>query len=244
MTIAERNEMVMDNIKLVTMVTKKMYCDPRAYYDKEDMWQVGVLGLIKAVQYFDPDKGFKFSTYAVPMIQGEIRRFCRDNFNQLRYTRAEIDAYAKIQQYGKDLEELTAEDLDNLGITPNQMAAVLSMTTRSLDYRIEGTKDSSTELSDLVADPNSRTDLSDESQLAEIEEFKNAILANYSESHRDLIDEWYYTTSLEVAVNQAYLGRKYRFSQAQVSRIIRKFKKEFKSILSRAGYDLPVCFSS
>ena len=66
----------MENIGLVYLVLKRF--QDRGY-ETEELFQIGTEGLIKAVERFDPGKGFAFSTYAVPMIMGEIRRFLRDD---------------------------------------------------------------------------------------------------------------------------------------------------------------------
>ena len=71
-----RNDVVMENIGLVYLVLKRF--QDRGY-GTEELFQIGTEGLIKAVERFDPGKGFAFSTYAVPMIMGEIRRFLRDD---------------------------------------------------------------------------------------------------------------------------------------------------------------------
>ena len=71
-----RNDVVMENIGLVYLVLKRF--QDRGY-ETEELFQIGTEGLIKAVERFDPGKGFAFSTYAVPMIMGEIRRFLRDD---------------------------------------------------------------------------------------------------------------------------------------------------------------------
>ena len=72
----ERDAVVEANIGLVYMVIKRFYgrgCET------EDLFQIGVIGLLKAVDKFDLSKELSFSTYAVPMIIGEIRRFLRDD---------------------------------------------------------------------------------------------------------------------------------------------------------------------
>ena len=71
-----RNDVVMENIGLVYLVLKRF--QDRGY-ETEELFQIGTEGLIKAVERFDPGKGFAFSTYAVPLIAGEIKRFLRDD---------------------------------------------------------------------------------------------------------------------------------------------------------------------
>ena len=72
----ERKRMVEENIGLIHMVLKRF---AGRGYEMEDLFQIGAIGLMKAVQRFDPTLGYSFSTYAVPVIIGEIRRFLRDD---------------------------------------------------------------------------------------------------------------------------------------------------------------------
>lgn len=73
---AARDSIVQENMGLVYMVAKR-FADRGV--EREELTQIGVIGLIKAVDKFDPAMGYTFSTYAVPLIMGEIRRFLRDD---------------------------------------------------------------------------------------------------------------------------------------------------------------------
>lgn len=73
---AKRDAFVTDNIGLVYMVLKRFQ---NRGLEMEDLFQIGVIGLMKAIDKFDTTMEFSFSTYAVPMIIGEIRRFLRDD---------------------------------------------------------------------------------------------------------------------------------------------------------------------
>ena len=75
MVTAERDEMISENIGLVHSIAKRFTGRGADY---EDLFQSGCVGLIKAVDNFDEEKGFAFSTYAVPVIMGEIKRIFRD----------------------------------------------------------------------------------------------------------------------------------------------------------------------
>ena len=90
-----RNQVVEGNIKLVLSVIKKFN---NRGEDLDDLFQVGALGLIKAIDNFDFSHGVKFSTYAVPMIIGEIRRYLRDN-SKIRISRSLKDIAYKTLQY-------------------------------------------------------------------------------------------------------------------------------------------------
>lgn len=90
-----RNEVVEGNLKLVLSVIKKFN---NRGEDLDDLFQVGTLGLIKAIDNFDFSHGVKFSTYAVPMIIGEIRRYLRDN-SKIRVSRSLKDIAYKALQF-------------------------------------------------------------------------------------------------------------------------------------------------
>lgn len=71
-----RDTLVEENVGLVWSIVKRF---TNRGYEPEDLFQIGVIGLIKAIDYFNMDFEVKFSTYAVPMITGEIKRFLRDD---------------------------------------------------------------------------------------------------------------------------------------------------------------------
>ena len=70
------NKLIEANLPLVTSISKKFI---NRGYDYEDIYQIGCMGLVKAINNFDDNYNVKFSTYAVPMIIGEIKRFLRDD---------------------------------------------------------------------------------------------------------------------------------------------------------------------
>ena len=70
------NRLIEANLPLVTSISKKFI---NRGYDYEDIYQIGCMGLVKAINNFDDNYNVKFSTYAVPMIIGEIKRFLRDD---------------------------------------------------------------------------------------------------------------------------------------------------------------------
>ena len=82
---ANRNKLVEANLLLVRNVIAKRFGSFRN--DADDLYQVGVLGLIKAVERFDPSQGYKFSSYAAVMILGEIQHYFRDKFETIRSPR-------------------------------------------------------------------------------------------------------------------------------------------------------------
>ena len=89
-----RNEFIKGNLRLVLSVIQR-FCGRGENAD--DLFQIGCVGLIKSIDNFDLSQGVQFSTYAVPMIIGEVRRYLRDN-NSIRVSRSVRDlAYKTIQ---------------------------------------------------------------------------------------------------------------------------------------------------
>lgn len=107
-----RTKLIDGNLRLVLSIIQRF---TGRNSDADDLFQVGCIGLIKAIDNFDTEVGVKFSTYAVPMIIGEIRRYLRDN-NMLRVSRGTRDlAYralnAKESLSKTMLREPTVEDI-------------------------------------------------------------------------------------------------------------------------------------
>ena len=112
---AAREKLIEGNLRLVLSVIQRF--DKRGE-SADDLFQVGCIGLIKAISNFDPDKCVRFSTYGVPMIAGEVRRYLRDN-SAIRVSRSIRDvAYRVLQckealtlRLGRDpsLEEISRE---------------------------------------------------------------------------------------------------------------------------------------
>lgn len=91
---AARDKLIFGNLRLVLSVLKRFN---QRGENMDDLFQVGCLGLIKAIDNFDLKHEVKFSTYAVPMIIGEIRRYLRDN-SSIRVSRSLKDIAYKVLQ--------------------------------------------------------------------------------------------------------------------------------------------------
>ena len=94
-----RDEMISGNLKLVLSVIQRF---TNRGENLDDLFQVGCIGLIKAIDNFNPELLVKFSTYGVPMIIGEIRRYLRDN-NSIRVSRSMRDTAYKAMQVKEQL---------------------------------------------------------------------------------------------------------------------------------------------
>ena len=123
-----REEYIKGNLRLVLSVIKRFSSSNE---NVDDLFQIGCIGLIKAIDNFDSTLNVKFSTYAVPMIIGEIRRFLRDN-NSIRVSRSLKDtAYKAI--YAK--ESLTRRNLKEPTI--NEIAAEIGVSKEDIVYALD-----------------------------------------------------------------------------------------------------------
>lgn len=128
---AERDALVADNIGLIYMVLKRF---SGRGYEQEDLFQIGAIGLIKAIDKFDLSRELSFSTYAVPMIIGEIRRFLRDD-GMIHVSRQIKDNARKIAIVKEELKKTSDKDptieelVERTGITPDDILMAIEATT-------------------------------------------------------------------------------------------------------------------
>ncbi|MBQ7065344.1 MAG: RNA polymerase sporulation sigma factor SigG [Lachnospiraceae bacterium] len=122
-----REKYIEGNLRLVLSIIKRF---SNSNENVDDLFQIGCIGLMKAIDNFNSELGVKFSTYAVPMIIGEIRRYLRDN-NSIRVSRSLKDTaykaiYTKEALTKKNLEEPTiAEIAKEIGISKEEIVYAL-----------------------------------------------------------------------------------------------------------------------
>lgn len=126
-----RDALVTENVGLIYMVLKR-FANRGA--DQEDLFQIGVIGLIKAIDKFDVTRELSFSTYAVPMIIGEIRRFLRDD-SMLHVSRQIKDNARKIAIAKEDLRKQNNHDptmlelMEVTGLSTEEILAAMEAST-------------------------------------------------------------------------------------------------------------------
>ena len=124
---AAREKLIEGNLRLVLSVIQRF--DKRGE-NPDDLFQVGCIGLIKAISNFDPDKQVRFSTYGVPMIAGEVRRYLRDN-SAIRVSRSIRDVAYRCLQCKEALtttldREPTLEEIASaLSLPPEEVSQAL-----------------------------------------------------------------------------------------------------------------------
>ena len=146
---------ILSNTKLVLSLMKRFYQKSNHY---EDLFQVGIVGLIKAVDHFDTNYQLQFSTYAVPLIIGEMKRYLRDN-TQVKISRPIKDlAYAILKEKEKYLNqyqrEPTIQELSqNLNIEKQNIIEAMQSTQSIASFQDAVGNDNQNELSlsDIVS---------------------------------------------------------------------------------------------
>ena len=129
---AARNKLITGNLRLVLSVIQRF---PNRSDQADDLFQVGCIGLMKAIDNFDITQNVRFSTYAVPMIIGEIRRFLRD-YTALRVSRSLRDLASKAMQVKKRLT-----DEQNREPTVGEIAKELDIPEQEVVYALDAVVD-------------------------------------------------------------------------------------------------------
>lgn len=210
--IEAREKFAMCNMRLVLSVVQRFR---NRITNADDVFQVGCVGLMKAIDNFDISLNVKFSTYAVPMILGEIRRYLRDN-NSIRVSRSIRDTAYKVLKAREELSKTLVRDPNSTDI-----AQYLDIPIREVAVAMEAISDpvslcesvyddgeDSIYLMDQLSDENS----SDEKWLENIS-LKDS-LNRLDERQREILLLRYYHGRTQVEVSND-IG----ISQAQVSRL-------------------------
>lgn len=207
-----REKIIKGNLRLVLSVLKQFH---NRGENVDDLFQVGCVGLVKAVDNFDPSIGVKFSTYAVPMILGEIRRYLRDN-NAIRVSRSlRRTAHKALQakeQLAKSIgREPTIEEIAaSLEILPEEVVQALDANFDPLSLYDTVYSDSTDPLylMDQIRDVNN----DDTSWLQRL--LLKEALERLSPREKEILHKRFFVGMTQVQVAAA-IG----ISQAQVSRL-------------------------
>ena len=207
-----RRELINGNLRLVLSVVQR-FTGRRENLD--DLFQVGCIGLVKAVDNFNTELDVKFSTYAVPMIIGEIRRYLRDN-NSIRISRSVRDlAYRALQAKEELIKtkecEPTVDDIaKHLGESKDAIVRAMEAIIEpiSLYEPVYNEGGDSIYVMDQISDTNS----SDEIWLESIA--LRQAMSTLNEREKNIISLRYYKNKTQMEIAEE-IG----ISQAQVSRL-------------------------
>lgn len=215
------NRLIEMNLPLVSSISKKFL---NRGYDYEDIFQIGSIGLVKAINNFDLNYNVKFSTYAVPMIIGEVKRFLRDD-GMIKVSRNIKSLARKIHYYKEQLtKELnrapTVDELANYSGVDKEEILLAIESSNSLQYlydTIHQDDGAPVLLIDKLSEKGE-----DDSNLIERIALKEA-LRSLDDKARQIIMLRYFRDKTQVQVAKM-LG----ISQVQVSRIEKKVLSQMK----------------
>ena len=219
-----KDELIEGNLKLVLSILRN-YSNRTDNMD--DLFQIGCVGLIKAIDNFDLSHEVKFSTYAVPMILGEVKRYLRDN-SSIRVARSIKDiAYKSLQTK----EQLTNE----LGKEPTieMIAKKLGLTEYEVTNALDSMKDTISMFEPIYNDGGDTIYLADQ-----LEDKNNSMysiddkmalreaLKSLNTKEREIIIKRYI-----IGKTQMELAREFGISQAQISRIEKNSLDKVKKLI-------------
>lgn len=220
-----RDLLVQGNLKLVLSILKKFN---NRFDNMDDLFQIGCIGLLKAIDNFDLSHEVKFSTYAVPMILGEVKRYIRDNSSSVRVSRSLKDLAYKALKIKDEYHNNKGEE-----ITIEELAKKLEVSTYDVINALESLKEPISMFEPIYNDGGDTIYLYDQ-----IEDKKSnntelstklaisAAIDNLNAREKFILDERFITgkTQMEIA-------NELNISQAQVSRLEKGAIKQLKKVL-------------
>ena len=199
--------------------------------ETEDLEQVAGMALLKALERFDPARGFRFVTYAVPTITGDVRNYLRDKSGLMRMPR---DMRQRLYQMTQEQERFEREHLRTptavelsarMGIAPEEFLALLALRPQneavSLDAPVG--EEGDTQLSDLLGSTDDRFERMERSEWAQW------LLSKVGDTERELL-----TLRYRDGLGQRETARRLGISQMQVSRLERRALSRLRAMEAQA----------
>lgn len=224
-----RDELFTRHIYIVDILTKKYI---NKGIEQDDIYQVASLGLLYAVQRFDVDKGFEFSSFATPTIVGEIKKHFRDKGWTIRVPRRIQELSKKVtlarDRLYKDLGgPPTISDIaDYLSVTDEDvieaMEASKVYTPRSLDVELDlGGEDKDVRLMDIVGEEDKNFEALNNS------DFIKYILDKLNPMERKIIEDRFFEEKTQIVVAEELSVSQMTISRME-KKILAKFQEEYK----------------
>ena len=216
-----REQLVMGNVGLVWSIVRRFQ---NRGVEPEDLFQIGTIGLIKAVDKFDCSYEVCFSTYAVPMITGEIKRYLRDDgilkvSRSLKETAAKAYRIREQQEKQTGREPTTQEIARELGISPEELMEAMDsyVQVESLQQTIYQGEGNTILLMDKLEEKENQS----ERVLNRL--FLEEILGKLEGEERELIYQRYFQEK-----TQSVIAKEMGISQVQVSRMEKRILKKMQ----------------
>lgn len=216
-----RDQLVQENLGLVWSIVRRF---TGRGYEADDLFQIGSIGLMKAIDKFDVSLELKFSTYAVPMITGEIKRFLRDD-GMIKVSRSIKENGWKVKKAAERLgtrlgREATVEELaKEVGISVEEIVLALEACTEveSIYKTVYQSDGNSISLADKLPEKRDDTEKCLNNMLME------QLLMSLDTMERELILMRYFEDK-----TQTEIARYFGISQVQVSRMEKKILKRLR----------------
>ena len=197
-----------ENLPLVVAIARRYQ---NCGLSQEDMLQLGSIGLLQALRRFDPDRGLCFSTYAVPLIAGEIRRFLRDD-GMVKFSRETKSLAIRIERVRREQGDLKVEELARqLNVPQEDVIAALASRAGALSLDAP-TDEDGTDLAAFLGSADVSTE-QDALRRVELRELFDVL----SERERLVLFLRYFRDR-----TQNEVGQRLGLSQVQISRIEKK----------------------
>lgn len=217
-----RDEFVKANTPLVYAIVKRFH-KPRQSND--DLFQIGCVGLMKALNHFDVSYGVKFSTYAVPIIMGEIKRYFRDD-GSMRISRSIKEGYltmlkSKEALFQKLHHEPTYQEIaDDLGMDVGDV--IVAFEANQFVYSLDET---------IYENDGSPILLEDKVKNRKEEDVVMSVSLKEEIKRLDARDQLLLHYRYDLSMKQEDIAKKLNVSQVQVSRLEKKILKKLKERL-------------
>lgn len=219
-----RDILIEHNLKLVLSILKKFYSKTD---NMDDLFQVGCVGLIKAIDNFDLNYDVQFSTYAVPMILGEIKRYIRDNSSSLRVSRSLKDIAYKSLQIMEDYYQKNGHEIEI-----DEIAKILNVESFEICNALNSLKDPISMFEPVYNDGGDTIYLYDQIVDSEIHhDFSNQMTIDDAVNQLNRREKYILDQRFVVGKTQMEVAEELNISQAQVSRLESKAIKELKKVL-------------
>ncbi len=220
-----KDKLIEGNLKLVFSILKRFNT---AAVNADDLFQIGVVGLIKAIDNFDLSYGLQLSTYAVPLIMGEMKRFIRDN-TSLRVSRSIKDLAYQILRFNDEYLNINGHIP-----TTDQIASALGIEVYQVGYALDSLKDPISIFEPIYNDGGDTIYLQDKiADIKEISSNKDMLIAmrkalnDIKQREKDILIKRYI-----VGKTQTEIAEELQISQAQVSRIEKSAIKNVRKLIN------------
>lgn len=219
---AARDALTEENIGLVWSVVHRF---EGRKAEREDLFQIGSIGLLKAIDKFDESYGVCFSTYAVPMIAGEIRRYLRDN-SMIRVSRSLKESAVQMYRCTEKLERALGRDptiqeiADEMGIEPEELSLIMEANrdVESLQQVVCRNDGNEMTLMDRLEDQKDAEEVLLNRMLLD------QLLSGLTEQEKQLISMRYVQEK-----TQSDIAERLGVSQVQVSRMEKRILKKIRT---------------